>query len=341
MLQVGLGRWGRDWATRMLPQVASIELVGCVDSYDEALRKTVEAGIVDAARCFGSLPDALDQLEPDAVLVTTDLPSHVPTVRAALEAGCDVLSEKPLAPSLEEARQLTELAERLGRTLMVSQNYRFFPAPRTVQRMVQQRSLGQLLHVELDFRKFYPPPPGGRGSHRSWVQPLLLDMAIHHFDLLRLVIGDEPTSVDCVTWNPRWALYDDPPEGIATIRFGDVTVSYRGSWVCPDRTTLWAGEWRMEFEDGELWWTSRGDDQSAKEDRVWQYDHAGHRRAVPLVEVPLRDRAGSLSAFAGHLRAGTVPETSARDNLGSLGLAFAAIESAAKGAPVATNLAST
>ena len=183
--------------------------------------------------------------------------------KTALEGGKHVLVEKPFAPSVAEAREAVDLAESLGLTLMVSQNYRFFPAVRAVQQLMSEDRLGPLLHIDLDFRRHSPPSRTRSRGHRDWDQPLLLDMSIHHFDLLRAVIGTEPTSVYCRTHNPAWAGFKDPPEGSATIDFAnDVTVSYRGSWIHPGPKTLWAGEWRMEFENGELWWTSRGDLQS-------------------------------------------------------------------------------
>jgi predicted dehydrogenase len=331
IVQVGLGRWGRDWATRALPQVPAVELVGCVDENPDSLAETVKAGIIGPDSCYGSLEAAVGRSAPEAALVTTDLRSHVPVVLSALDAGLHVIAEKPLAPSLDDAIMVVRRAANVGRTLMVSQNYRFFPAVRAVQRLVRERTLGEPIHIDLDFRRFSPPPPGTRQGHRGWAQPLLLDMSIHHFDLMRGVLGVEPTSVFCRTWNPPWSMYRDPPEGTAIIAFGDLNVSYRGSWVNPRATTLWAGEWRMEFEDGEIWWTSRGDNQTATEDEVWTYDHRGNRARFPLDKLPVVDRAGALSAFANAVAQGAVPESSGLQNLGSLALAFAAVSSAARG----------
>lgn len=329
LVQVGLGNWGRDWATRVLPQLPDVELAGCVDVHPASLAEARRAGVVEQSRCFTSLEDALGALEPEAVLVTTDLPAHVAAVATALEHGRHVLVEKPFAPTLDEARRLVALAAQRSLVLMVSQNYRFFPAVRAAQALVRERRLGELLHVELDFRRFSPPDPAGRRGHHGWAEPLLLDMSIHHFDLLRAVTGLEPTAVTCRTWNPPWAGYLDPPEGTATIELGEqIDVSYRGSWVTPDRPTPWAGEWRMEFERGELWWTSREDLQTASADVATVYDHAAKRSALPMPKLALLDRAGALRSFVDAVAGGVEPESSGRDNLASLALTHAAIESA-------------
>jgi predicted dehydrogenase len=328
-IQVGMGSWGRDWAATVLPQVPEARVVGYVDDRPEAREQVRRSKLPDAGNCRDSLVAALQHRDADAVLVTTDLPSHVSVVSAALQAGKHVLVEKPLAPSMTEAREVVHLADELGLVLMVSQNYRFFPAVRAAQRLVRDGTLGKVFHVDVDFRRFSSPLSVPPAAHRNWAQPLLVDMSIHHFDLLRAVLGSDPTAIHCRTWNPPWAGYRDPPEGSATIAFGDdLSVSYRGSWICPDRRTLWAGEWRMEFEQGEVWWTSRGDRSTGSEDAAWSFDHHAQRRELALPEVPLVDRAGSLDAFVTAIDHGRVPETSGRDNLKSLALTYASVESA-------------
>jgi len=331
IVQVGMGDWGRDWATRVFPDVPAAQLSGCVDGQAKALAEVQKLGLVDKENCFPTLASALERLDVSAVLVTTDLPSHIVVVKAALQAGKHVLVEKPFASSVEEAQEAVELAERLGLTLMVSQNYRFFPAVRAVQELMRESRFGELLHIDLDFRRHASPTPRRATGHRTWAQPLLLDMSIHHFDLLRAIIGSEPTSVYCRTHNPIWAGYRDPPEGSAIIDFGNgLTVDYRGSWAHPGPATLWAGEWRMEFEHGEVWWTSRGDLQTDRDDKAWVYDHEANRSALKLPRLARIDRAGALDAFVKAVSDGTEPESSGRENLGSLSLAHAAVESSVK-----------
>jgi predicted dehydrogenase len=110
-----------------------------------------------------------------------------------------------------------------------------------------------------------------------------------------------------------------------------LSVNYRGSWIHPGRKTLWAGEWRMEFEKGELWWTSRADLQSDSRDEAWTYDHHAKRSAVTLPTLARTDRAGALDAFVTAISRGSQPESSGKENLGSLALAHAAVESSLKG----------
>jgi predicted dehydrogenase len=333
LLQVGMGTWGLDWAAKVFPEVPEMELVACVDARPEALKAACDAGIVTAGQCYSSVADAVADRGIDAVLVTTDGSQHGEIVRAALRARKHVLVEKPFAQSMAEARELVDEAAALNRTLMVSQNYRFFPAVRAVQHIVKGQVLGQPIHVDIDFRRFAPT-----GRHRHWTHPLLLDMGIHHFDLMRAILGREPRTVDCRAWKPPWAGYDDPSSATAIVDFGDgVTVSYRGSQLHPDRPTAWAGEWLMEFEQGTVMWTSRGDRsglRSAEGDAVSVYRHGKATDEITLPHLELVDRAGSLDAFTRALASGTTPESAAEENLGSLALAYAAIRSADQLKPV-------
>jgi predicted dehydrogenase len=327
MVQVGLGDWGRDWAWRIIPAVPEVEVVGYVDS-DPAAFDLLRAKI--SAReelCFGTLQEAIEAGSPDAVLVTTTLAGHAPLIRASLEAGLHVLVEKPFAETLETAADLVALAAARRRALMVSQNYRFFPAARAAAALVASSDLGELYEVTIDFRRNNAAPPRSRWRQHWDPQPLLVDMSVHHFDLLRMMFGSEPERMSCITADAGRGGFDGPPVAIASIMFGDVPVSYRGSWISSGPITAWAGEWTMEFEQGIVSWTSRGD-EGVLNDRVVITPRGRRRKIMKLPAMTRIDRAGTLTEFASSIRAGREPETSGRDNLGTMAMVGAAVESA-------------
>lgn len=333
LVQVGLGGFGRNWAAEMIPQVTEVEVVGSADVSEQSREAAIKAGVADRDRTYSSAEEAIETCDPDVVLVTASLVGHVPAIRAALNAGKHVMTEKPFAPSVAEAAELVELADRKGVVLAVSQNYRFFPAVRVVKDLVASGELGDLHAVELDFRRF-SGADGRRGPHHYLDEPLLVDMSIHHFDLFRTVLGRDAQQITCRTWDPDWSLFSGPSEGVALIDFGDVTASYRGSWVSHGSPTPWAGEWRMDFAEGSVEWTSRGDGAKG-----WQADRVQIRtgddvRELELPTVERTDRAGTLTEFVTAISEGRQPENSGRNNLGSIGLTYAAVESAAKQQPV-------
>ncbi|HEX8598572.1 MAG TPA: Gfo/Idh/MocA family oxidoreductase [Chloroflexia bacterium] len=334
IIQVGMGGWGRDWTKKVLQPAGEVALMACVDADPASLALARTKLDLPAGSYFESLAEALAAVDAEAVLITANLPGHVPLALEALRAGKHVLIEKPFAPSVAEAQQVVELAAERGRVLMVSQNYRFFPAVRVVRDLVRSGSLGEVGSVSVDFRRY--ANRAAREGHRHYTlhQPLLADMAIHHFDLMRAVLGQEPVEIACHAWNPVWSNFEEPAAAFATIRFdGGTVVSYRGSWVSPGPQTAWAGVWRMECAGGEITWTSR-DNLGASVDRVTVRPLGKRARRLELPTNMQIDRAGSLQAFARAVATGEEPESSGRDNLGSINVVYAAIEAANLEAPV-------
>ena len=334
IIQVGMGGWGRDWAKTVLLPDATVALRACVDADAAALALAREQLALPPERLFPTLAAALAATDAEAVLITASLPGHVPLALEALRAGKHVLLEKPFAPSVAEARQVVDLATAQDRVLMISQNYRFFPAVQAVRDLVRGGSLGPVGAVAIDFRRDANGAPREGNRHYTLSQPLLADMAIHHFDLMRAVLGQEPVEVACHAWNPPWSNFVDPAAAVATIGFsGGAVVSYRGSWVSPGPPTPWAGEWRMECAGGEIAWTSR-DNRGARVDRVTVRARGQRARRLELPALPQIDRAGSLHASAAAVATGAPPASSGRDNLGSLALMYTAIAAATQGTPL-------
>lgn len=339
LAQVGIGNWGRNWVASVIRRSEDAALVACVDVDADALVQAQQLLDISPEQCYPTLQSALESVEVDAVLITGSLPSHVPLALEALLAGKHVLLEKPFAPTLAEARQVVETAAKRGRALMISQNYRFFPAVRAVIELVRGGKLGAIGAVAIDFRRYRNGSDAkDRRYYQVW-QPLLVDMAIHHFDLMRVVLGQEPTQISCRAWNPPWSKFVEPASAAATITFdGGAVVNYRGSWVSPTPRTSWSGEWHIECEKGEIAWFSRDD---AAPDHVSVRRIGKHPRSVPLPEEPLRDRLGSLSSFVQAIYTGQEPECSGRDNLRTLELMLAAVESANTGVPVSLDASYT
>jgi predicted dehydrogenase len=330
IIQVGLGNWGRDWHEHVLRKRDGVEIAGLVDADADTLRRAAGRFQVDEHSCFESLDHALASVECDAVLVTATLRAHAPACRAALVMGRHVLCEKPFTETVEEAVELAELAASRDRVLMVSQNYRHFPAMRWLARAARDRRYGDLSSVSIDFRQYANGPSNTNHRYLESRHPLLMDMAIHHMDLLRLVVASEPVDVSCTVQNPTWSRFRDPPTAFATITFpGDVIASYRGSWISHGRATPWAGVWRVEFEHANVVVHSRGKDDGSEDSAVVYLN--GSERGTPVTFEPDGapvDRMGTLSAFIAAVVTGQEPETSAHDNTSTLRLMHRLISSA-------------
>ena len=333
VLQVGLGGWGRDWAWHVNPGVPEVDVVGYVDPDPASLALLGRRLPAARERSFASLGEAIATTRPEALLVTAGRPNHAGLVAAGIEAGVHVLVEKPFVSDLPTAESLVAAARDRNVVLMVSQNYRFFPAVRLVAELVASGSLGALYQVAIDFRRDSPLRRAGPARHHSDDQPLLVDMAVHHFDLLRMLLQHEPDTISCRAWNPAWSPFIGPSVAHAAITFGGAQVSYRGSWLSGGPATPWAGEWRMEFERGNVFWTSRGD-RGTLADRVVLRERGKRPRQVSLPAVSRIDRWGTLTEFATAIREQREPETSGRDNLGTIAFMRAAVESAKQDVPI-------
>lgn len=319
-----MGGWGRGWMD-VVASFAGVQAIGFVDP-SVAARDAILAAGAARSSVFGSLEDAVAATRPDAVLVTAGVDAHARIALEAIAAGLHVLLEKPFAATLAEAAGAVQAAERADRVLMISQNYRHHPAPRAVAGLVAGGAIGDVGGVEIDFRRPQFQRQDWLDIHQRVPQPLLADMSIHHFDLLRLVLAKEPRWVEIEPLTADWAGYRDPPAAFGLLGFeGGIVVSYRGSWISGGRRTPWGGEWRMEGTAGAIEWASRGD--PGVRDRVRLRQAGSSSRLVDLPAIPKLDRAGTLAAFAAAVRTGAEPETSGRRNLATLALTYAAVRS--------------
>ena len=335
IIHAGLGGWGSDWARTAIPAVPAVEVVAIVDPHALTLESVAAAIGIPPELSFASLSAALEAVVADAVVITSPVATHVPLALTALEAGKHVLVEKPLAGTMEEARLAAVRAEELGLILQVSQNYRNYPAPRAVRELLRNGVLGELAAINIDFRKWDNDEPAETHRHYAFPHPMINDMAIHHFDLLRMITGNEAVSVFTKVGDPSFSKYVEEASAVMTIEMEDgLVVSYRGSWISRGRETPWAGEWHIEGETGELFFTSRsgGGDEDASGDVV-TLRRPGRLRArkMPLEYAERYDRSAGLEIFARAVTGGPPPESTGRENLGSLALMEAAARSASSG----------
>lgn len=334
LVHIGLGGWGRDWERTVLPRVPEVDRVAVVEPDTAGLAAFQHAHDLPDRACATSLEQALRQVEADGVLITAPVGAHVPLALEALEAGLHVLVEKPFAPTAAEAATAVVRAEQLGLVLQVSQNYRAYPAPRAARRLLREGALGELSAVAVDFRKWSNDAPAATNPHYRFPQPLLVDMAIHHVDLLRFVTGREVQRVHAVTSSPPWSRFVEPAVASVLLEMtGGLVASYRGSWLSRGRPTPWAGEWSITGELGELQLASRhGGEAPPADDALVLRGPDGDETPVELEVPALWGRAAGLQQFARAAAGGPPPEVTGRDNLASLAVVEATVRSSQTGA---------
>jgi len=328
----GCGNMAHVWADYALTR-DDTTIVGLVDIYIEAAAKFAEQKQLDCP-IFTDIEEAIKSTDANLVFDITIPASHYTIASKAMKLGCDVLSEKPLAESLEQCIELVQLANTLGRTHAIMQNRRFDPRIRALRHMITDNTIGTIGFASADF--FLGPHFGGfRDAMES---PLLLDMAIHTFDQARFIMGANPVSVYCHEFNPQGSWYTGNAMALCIFEMSDGSVfDYRGSWCAEGAPTSWEAAWRVIGDKGTIIWdghnqpyaeTIKTDSQQGKFLR--EYDRLDSK----MVEMPLTFHQGCLANMFDAIGQGTAPETSSDDNLYSMAMVLAALESAKLGAKI-------
>jgi predicted dehydrogenase len=327
---VGCGNMAATWVRALRETVLEnrVVLAGLVDlDLAAAERLRSEFAIPDclAGTDLGAM---LSELRPDVIFDVAVPSARLSVVRSSLDRGCHVLSEKPMATSLEDARRILQAASRSGRVFAVCQNRRFKEGIRRARAAIQSGALGTVTAIHCDF--FVGAHFGGFRDVMQHV--LLLDMAIHTFDAARFLSGQEPVAVYCHESNPAGSWYAHGSAANAIFEFtGDVVFTYRGSWSAEGANTSWDSAWRIVGSRGTLLW----DGENGFALNVVDGDEGFFRPLRPVDVPPAPDprlaegHVSVIGAFLDAIESGREPETSGRDNIKSLAMVFSAIESAA------------
>jgi predicted dehydrogenase len=307
---------GRAWL-RTVEESPVVELAGIVDLDLEAARAAASwLGRPDLPVGAGTAQLASD-VGAQAVINVTVPAAHHPVTTEALAAGLPVLGEKPVASTVAQGLSLAAAAELHGQLFMVSQSRRYNRQLFEAKRL--SASLGAVGIVSAEFFK----APHFGGFRDAMDHPLLLDMAIHQFDMARFLLDADPVSVFCEEYNPSWSWYRGDAGATAVFEMsGGERFVFTGSWCSPGQETSWNASWRISGESGTVLWD--GDNEPV----------TSLTPAVRSSEDPGQEIAGSLRDFVAAVRTGSTPMGRVHQNIMSLAMVEAAILSAATGSRV-------
>jgi predicted dehydrogenase len=253
LLQIGAGIRGQHWA-QYVRQHADVECVGVVEP-DESSRAKFRA-IAGDVPGFADLAQALAAVKADAALIVTPSSTHADVSIRCLEAGLTVMVEKPLATTVEEGRRVLEKSRAVGKQVIVAENYRFWPAERTIQRLLAEGFLGAVDNAMMTDRRHQPARTEG-----PWLAklqyPQLQEIATHHFDSLRSFFGAQPRNIALRVWNPPGSDFAHGAQTEALIEFERTRVQYLGTmlshrygfsmWIEGEKGTIWTNRKYVAF----------------------------------------------------------------------------------------------
>ena len=252
-LVVGCGNMGASHA-RAYRNIDGFEVAGLVDRNEEQRAKL--AGELGVKATFGDLDEALAAIQPDVVAVATWPDTHAAIARKALAAGAHVFVEKPVATTVEEAREITGLAHERGKKLVVGYILRQHPA---WTRFVEiARGLGKPLVMRMNLNQ---QSVGFMWDvHKNLMQSMspIVDCGVHYVDIMCQMTRSRPVHVHAIG-----------------ARLSDQ--------VKPDMYNY--GQLQVSFEDGSVGWYEAGWGPMMSEEAFFIKDVVGPKGSVSIVKA--------------------------------------------------------
>ncbi len=181
------------------------ELVGLIEPnpgrLSVHLKRLSDAGLEVSSVVTGH-PDDLERVikenEADWTIITSPDYTHAELIVRSLDAGVDVVVEKPLTINAEGTRQIADAVQRSGRQVIVTHNYRYSPRNSGLKELIKSGAIGTPLSVTFEW---VLDTAHGADYFRRWHRDkansggLLIHKASHHFDLVNWWLADTPTQV--------------------------------------------------------------------------------------------------------------------------------------------------
>ncbi|WP_291329247.1 Gfo/Idh/MocA family oxidoreductase [Desulfovibrio sp. UCD-KL4C] len=180
---IGTGSMGQNHV-RLYSDIAGCELVGIADPNEE---QTVRLCSLYGGRAYSDYKELIEKEKPDAVTIALPTKLHMQATMDCLDAGIHVLVEKPIAKTVEEAREMIIKANNVGKTLQVGHIERFNPA---IQQLKQRLANGELGKIFTIHSRRQSPYPG-----RITDVGVASDLATHELDMMRYISQSEVSTM--------------------------------------------------------------------------------------------------------------------------------------------------
>lgn len=337
VIQVGTGGMGMAWTRHILPPFVAdgrIEVVAAVDVNPDALVHAREGLNLADDRCYTDLAEAMADHEADVCTVVTPPAFHEAVVDAALEHGMDIFSEKPIADTLVASARVVKKVADAGRKMSVTMSHRFDQDKTTLREELATGRNGTLDYLVGRFTSANRKLNSWGAFRHQMADPLMIEGAIHHLDILVDLAGARCSTVSALTWSPAWAEYKGDAEGMVLMEFENgVRALYEGAKATAVGLNGWGQEYvRAECENATVIMDRRRIQRFLPENVGADWVPAGED--VPLLERPRWGHGTLLEDFLAWLDGGPAAPTAVEENLHSTAVMFAAIESSRRGQSV-------
>ena len=191
---------------------------------DNMKDKRLKFKLDDTVREYTDYCEMLDVEKPDLVAIATESGKHAKIALDCIEYGCNVIIEKPIALSIEDADKIIEAADRKGVKVCANHQNRFNKSVQKIREAVDTNRFGRMFYGTAHIRWCRDMEYYERAKWRgTWEQDggALMNQCIHNIDLLRWMMGDEGVEVVGMTDNLNHHYIEAEDLGIALIRFAN------------------------------------------------------------------------------------------------------------------------
>jgi UDP-N-acetylglucosamine 3-dehydrogenase len=316
---IGVGSMGRNHA-RVYSELPEAHLVGVVDSDSETAKRV---GQVFGVPGYQDYQQMLETLRPQVVTIAVPTALHEEVTMAAMEAGADVLVEKPIAATLDEGQRLIQRARELKRQLMVGHIVRFNPAIQALKQKLEKGELGRIYQIVS--RRAGPFPARIRDVG------VVIDLAPHDLDLMRFLTGLNPLRVYAETEQRIHTDHEDLL--LALLRFPDnVSGMLEINWLTPTkvREVLVLGErglLRVDDLTQDLYFYENAQASSLPWSSLQNIKGVSEGSMTRFALQRYEPLKAELQAFLRAIQGGGPMPVSGEDGLAALRLALALVES--------------
>jgi predicted dehydrogenase len=323
LLMVGAGGFAHSWIRDFLPGFLEerIEVAGLVDRDDRALDASGDLLGLSPDQRFNRLADAFREVEADFCAIVIPPVDHRHAVMLAVEHGMHILSEKPIADTLDATRDIHRAVTKSGLKMAVTQNYRFTQRMLTFRRAIRDDGMGALNYLMARFAADYRTYGSwGAAFRHDIADALLIEGAVHHFDMIRNLADADCETIAGISWNPSWSSFKGDSSGLFVMGMSNGSnASYEGNCSEAGIENSWHQEYyRAECKNGAV---------ALDADGVVRIIRDGeHTECAASIRADRHGHQTIIRDFLNWLDGGPEPETSLRDNIKSMAMIFAAID---------------
>jgi len=214
---IGAGHRGSIYADYASQHADELQIVAVADTNPERRKRTARKHKITADQCYKDWKDVfIKEKFADAVIIATPDQLHTAPCLAALDAGYDILLEKPIAPTEDECRLILKRAKETGRIVAVCHVLRYSPYFRELKEVIDAGLIGEIISIQhmepIEHVHMSHSYVRGKWRNSKMAAPIILAKSSHDTDIIRWLVNSPVHDVHCFG-NLRWFKNANAPEG--------------------------------------------------------------------------------------------------------------------------------